>query len=337
MNIKLPLGNPPVMVYQHHAYTLSIASLHPDFEHWVNCNFIQLECFTDSLQDQNTPINFFSFINFIQTNPLVKENYIERKYLSEHVNFLDFFIQVIMQQGYVMTFINKYYVPGSMVYKKQHHIHDLLIYGCDLSRKVFNVAGYKEDFTYGYSEISFDDFVRAFNSITEGNNSLKEWAQGMHVLTVNLQSSYRFDLSSMLGLLEDYLYSRNTALRFGMYRNPPGLTYGLSTYKEVDRYLTEVSDPSIDIRIFHVIYEHKKSMRTRMEYLLSKGILVEAGPLEEYRKLETLSLNLRNLVVKLKMNGQRKDMNQLRIMLREIKDREEAVLTELVMKLKQMV
>ncbi|PWV98560.1 hypothetical protein DFQ01_11770 [Paenibacillus cellulosilyticus] len=288
----LPLGESPILGYQHHAYTLSISALHPSFHDWFYSNYIQLCFYKDS-----PSFNFYQFSR-LNPSPFLGEMYLHKTLVTRYVDLLQFIIDSLNDNNYIVTFADEYYVPNRSAFQKFNLVHDVLIYGYCLDRNVLYIAGYN-DMTYGFSEINFEDFESAFININNQGGNLVKWANGIHLFQLKLDNQFHFDLTLIIELLEDYLYSHNSSNRFKMYENPDHHVYGLHTYDLLIEYLEKVDDQPIDLRMFHIFYEHKKVMVNRLKYLHEvKKIKIDTNLISEYSNQEKESLLLRNLCLK---------------------------------------
>ncbi|OKP94770.1 hypothetical protein [Paenibacillus sp. P32E] len=332
MSIQLPLGDSPINGYQHHAFPLLISSLHPDFFQWFNCNYIQIYCNKDIESGLN--FNFYDFPSLKSKSPFLGEMYIPKSLIERYVNPIKFLIDSLENNHYIVTFVDEFYIPERVAYQKYHYIHDILIYGYDNTRKIFNVAGYNNKRVLGTSEVEFLNFEKAFYS-TLATGDLAKWADGMHLLQLKPENSYNFDLEIFIEFIEDYLSSSDTSYRLRMYENNNNkFIYGMDTYNSIIKYLMNIED-EIDIRFFHIFYEHKKCMFSRIRFLIDElGIHFNPLILEEYFDIERNALISRNLSLKYEIIRQEQVISKIIQIIREIKCKEDHALNLLVNDLK---
>lgn len=63
----------------------------------------------------------------------------------------------------------------------------------------------------------------------------------------------------------------------------------------IDRKESKVK---LDVRAFHLLWEHKKLMSLRLEFLYQKNLIREHSYVEEYKKIEKEMLLIRNNALK---------------------------------------
>lgn len=73
--------------------------------------------------------------------------------------------------------------------------------------------------------------------------------------------------------LGDYINSRDSLhkIEFSYQEHNKGVLYGLNFYDYVIENIC-IEKKSIDIRPFHILYNHKRLMKIRLEYLFSRNI-----------------------------------------------------------------
>lgn len=331
MRKLLPLGVSPIIGYQHHAFPLSISSLHPSFYDWFYSNYIQM-----TYLDTHHFFNFYEFEKLNPRSPFLSEMYMPKTLIGKYTNLLQFVMDSLDEDHYIVTFANEFYVPNRQGYKKYDFIHDILIYGYDLGKNILCLAGFKEHMTYGVSEISLDDFSQAFNEFSNLRNGYVAWANSMHLLQLKLEHKFSFDLIAVVELLEDYLYSRNTSNRFRLYENPRSYIYGLDTYDCIFHYLKERNYKPIDYRIFHIVYEHKKIMASRLKYFIEvKKISIDPEFVMEYAALEEQALLIRNRCVKSQFNQyDTAFLSSIIEKMKDLRDKEREIVTKLLKSLR---
>ncbi len=323
MRTILPLGEAPIIGYQFHAYRLSMMALHPQFLDYFSSNYIQL-CW----HPNQHMLNFYDLNQ--RMNPLLEELHSYKSMMNKYVSTVQFIIDCLKDGYYMVTFVNEYHIPHRSCYQKDHHIHDIMIYGYDLQKEVFHVAGYMDNKQYGYSEVSFQRFSNALEDIRPEYSGLFRWSDGMDLFRIKFEETYHFSLEMFRQLVEDYLYAHNTSRRFLMSQNELNYYYGMDTYDQVAQYIREYQG-MLDIRIFHTIYEHKKGMAIKMDYLQKNQWLQDETDYSSlYEKLMDRSLSIRNLALKYNMTLNQDQLIKLQQHLLELRKEESALLTRLL-------
>lgn len=317
---KLPLELPPVIGYLHHAYHLSVAQGHPDFNEWFNSSYIQLRYYPKT-----------GWLNFITVNyefyPLIDWQSFSSKIIkSNDIDIIKFVISAIENGYYVWLYIDEYYDPNRISYKIRHNMHECMLYGYNTGKGSLYSIGFNTQFSYTYSEISFSDFLSAFDSADGGSP--------VRMLKPNETDLYKFDLINVKNILEDYINSRNTSERIRMFRNPTSdAIYGVQIYKYLK---ANIENPKYreylyDIRPLHILWEHKKCMISRIKFLYDHKYLDNLDPLYgAYGDIEKKALMIRNLQLKYANSKKEDYIKKITSYLDEIHDEEIDVLTQLL-------
>lgn len=139
----------------------------------------------------------------------------------------------------------------------------------------------------------------------------------------NREVRFELDFGAALEMLEDYANSARTPSRFASILTFPNkvytlgqpvperedLTFGVATYGCLQRWMEEVlrGRRDFDVIPFHVLWEHKKIMVSRLEYFERKGYLDPSLALSaRYREIEARAAHLRLLMIRCRMKQDRK-------------------------------
>ena len=248
----------------HHALPLSIIPEHDDpFDQWFYSNYIQLSCKREpegwnELNFHEAFIWNHKYPNF-QVIPLTREN------ISIFQNDLIQFITKAISEGfYFHSYVDEFYTP--LHFSNDYHlVRDILVYGYDLTEEVLYILGYKKNNQFGSEKIKFADFMKSYEMV----DSELSWAQDCFLYKRRTDIDYRFDPICVAELIEDYLFSRNTSNRYRFFTNPHPYIYGVNA---VSHYFSNVLDtePNEELRLFpiFILWEHKKTMYQRMEFVL---------------------------------------------------------------------
>lgn len=101
---------------------------------------------------------------------------------------------------------------------------------------------------------------------------------------------------------------------FGIIGTPNNLVYGISVYDELIKYYKDIlknnSEEKADIRHFHLMYEHKKTMVSRLEYLVEKKYIDNnTNSINVFYELENEAFNKRNILIKYNINKNKNMLN----------------------------
>lgn len=328
--IKLPVQKPLINTYQHHAFPISIAMNHPDFMNWFCSNYLQISF---PKQESMNPLNYYSFLDYFVLCPLIERFYIEKELVLNTSNSHEFFIDAIDRKLYAITFIDEYYVPYTEPHMNWHVLHDILIFGYDSSARSFFSSGFSKDRKYSTEQkLSFSNFNQAVNVVEEidrGKN-YSEWTNKVNLLRVKYDSNYKFHVSALKESANDYLSSTNSSYRYSIFRDPNDHAYGLEVYSILDNILSTIPD-QIDIRMFHLIWEHKKNMNIRIDFLTNnQNFKLNKDLKNKFNKIESDSLINKNLAMKYNLIHDVKLLSSIRENMKKLMNSEAEVFYELL-------
>ena len=316
--VKLPIAESPVIGYQRLAYELGILLGYEECLPWFYCNFIQLKW----NKELKSPVNFYCL--WLTQNPLLGTQVIRKNMLQiHHINIHDFIMDCIGSREYFYSTFDEFYVPRRPDFGKRHFFHDFLIYGFDSVRKEYLLLGFDERQMYRTTSIRYDEFEKAFFSEEIG-------PEYIHLINKNVNARFEFDLQLIYEMLGDYLNGRNTSERYRMYNNPmKNFVFGMDIYEQLGMYFTLLGEGRFenDVKPLHILYEHKKCMVLRIEYMM-KNHYIEPAPFlyDEYGKIAEDVLALRNLQLKYGITNEKKYLEQIVDALPYVQNKEKRLL-----------
>lgn len=288
-NKKLPLGDPVVRGYLHHAYPLSILSLHEDYIPWLHCNYIQL------IGDRNvlkTGIGFL--IEFYHPTydpyPCLQISHLDLiPELIPADRCIEEIVKLIDNNIYFHTFIDEFYVSGKFAFEKFHFTHRTMIHGYDLQKEYLYVTGYDHGMTYCEQRIAISQFETAYKKADFRSSTLYKY---------HPRFKPKFNIDIVIFELDNYLQS--TTCLIGNWEISDNSVYGMDCYKLLIDYLSLfINKPeSINIIPFHMFWEHKKCMLERMEYLNKLNYPLTTELILQYKEVEQAILRIRNKILK---------------------------------------
>ncbi|MFB5763584.1 hypothetical protein [Paenibacillus medicaginis] len=335
---KLPIIRPDVHGYLCNAYPLSIAMQHSKSEAWFYSNYIQLICAGNFPEGK-----FFSFYtsnlpwyDFFLSCPLINYQKINQRFLEKYEGGLIRFIcDSIDQNQYIHLYVDESYISHKKAYKKNALPHEMLIFGYNKENSSFHVSGYNSNVIFGEYEVTFEEFLLAFNNCDKTKN--REY---ICLLAYNEEHNYHFDLELVIQSLKELRYSLNSSYHYRSMSPPSNWIFGLSIYDHIIKYLdTEVNflKEKIDFRIFHTLWEHKGVMLNRLKYLKEHHYLNDADELIKiYSEIESDSLILRNMAMMYNLNENSAIITSITEKMTQIKSIEEAALSRLISQLESV-
>lgn len=333
--VELPIEISDVLTNPFISNRLSILKPHKETREWFLSNFTNYWACKNPIEhiEYWSDLLYHSAYRFC---PFLFEGVITRELVDKSWKdgIIQFVIDAIDTGHYIYMNINATCIPQ---YKKtyENFMHDIMLYGYDNAKKVILAIDFF-DSIYGVAEIPFETFEKAY--IIEGL-SKADFIGGLNILKFR-ESSYQFQIEECIKGLEDYLYSRNTQVKSILNElDNDESYYGLECYNSFLYYLEEIKkqDAEIDMRQFHYFYVHKVIMRQRVEYLIQENYLKKDSNeiLENVKKVEKDFLVMRNLILKNTLCKNASIYDKLSGMLRELRQKEEKVITSLVDALKE--
>ena len=300
----LALCEPIINGQAHHSYPLAIAL---SLEHnmpWFYNNYINLSwvadgilldfCYQAKLISDNV-WNTYKGISVLRTQ-IVNWNILSKCRLK----MTDFLMNSIDSGQYVDLNVNEFYCPYSIAYKKTDYIHCILVYGYDSDAKLFNVLCYNKISKLSKETLTFKQIQDAFNSLLSvSTNEL-----GADIYLISHRSNYccPIDKELICQRVKDYLSGKNYYEQFRQFDSPPvGYLYGIDIYNGLLEYIKQIKldENNFDLRIIHLLYEHKICMTKRVEYLQDHGYMVDGCHNDkEFNNLAENILTLKNLALK---------------------------------------
>lgn len=307
-SVKLPIAVPPIRGFLSWAYTLSITSQYEKTLPWYYCNFIQMSCTKNFLENRTecqynfargTPREMNSNNPFLKTCTFNYELY---SHLDAN-GIVEMLIEQIRKGYYIVLFVDESKISHCFYYQKQEFIpHHILISGFDLNEKSFDVSMFK-NMIYGTYPTSFEEVINAVASMLTTAESNRDADHHSHFLQLYKDTQYIFDKKAIINQLKDYLNSESN-LNIINY-NTSEEVYGLETYDALKKYFVALKEDNPNLvvrrglRHFHLILEHKNVMVNRIKYLTSNGIMSQDDELiQGYQELANKAESLRNLMVR---------------------------------------
>lgn len=329
INFKsLPISQPIVIGYQHHAYPLSIIPSHKDHFEWFLCNYTKLACIKSDFHSHWGPVNFFySNDNLMTFCPLLESNTLSKNLLCNSNDIINFIINSIDNDQYIVTYVNEYYIPNRRAFNNFHNSHDIFIFGYDLNQQLFQVAGFTDNREYSITEVKFSSMREALIYFDQSTGFTLDRQDELILLNVNHDSSFEFSKELVLVNIKDYLESKNSSLNT-ICNNE--YAYGLEVNNYIYHYIKSINE-SMDVRILHILWEHKKNMVLLINYLNNNVFINNLHSIyEEYQVIQKNVLILRNCTLKYNRTQNTKIIDSMLSNLEEIMVNEQKLLKSII-------
>ena len=280
----LPLNSdPPVDGYLSHAYPLSILSVDDSYLPWFHSNYIQLYC-PASFPEDRGHYNFFIHAAWpALVSPLLDIQWLDRAIADDWAGIVPFAVHCLERGCYVQLFVDEFHLEDRAHSRRNHFIHDLLIFGYDRGQQQFDTIGYNDKGVYAPGRVSFAGLERAYESVRRLPDYRERFFFGKIWLARRMQGyKCSFDLASVVEQLQDFLLGRDTSRRFrminpprqiGAYRREEEDVYGRATYDLLRSYLDLLASGECDFNPIplHTFWQHKRCMTWRLRYMEQLG------------------------------------------------------------------
>ena len=296
---SLPMTYPPITLYPYIANKLSVLMSYKETLPWYYSNFIQM--WTRKIEPSTYWFDFL-YARMRGFCPSYKISLFSKKIIQYKWNsIVDFIIDVIDLGFYVYMNIDTFYISAGGNYNEHHYRHDIFVYGYDKDKKMLNVADFYNAGKYAYSFAGFDEFELAYTNYYKTNQY--DFYEGIFVETFE-STNYNFDIKKIANTVNDFLLSRNTTIvsDYEMFDDKENTVYGIQVYDVFSEYLNRLSKRTIegiDVRPFHMLFDHKVAMLQRLKYLGDSNYLDNTEYISDlYTLLRNECHMIRNMILK---------------------------------------
>ena len=346
---KLVIGKSPMHCYLHHAFTLNILFAYKQHIPWFFTNYIQTNWLIE--------YHLFSSGCLFEGIPFFDTQKIEIDFIKRNnLNIIDYIIDAINSDRYVASFFNEKYLSYRTI--KRDFIHPIFIYGYDKTTKIFNMVGFNTNRIYGEVTASFDEVENSFLNLLVMPEMYTKY---VYTIKTKENVKYEFDLHRTYDWLLDYLYSRDSTHKDILLEmkepddlysrdsaNKEGLlkikekndmaVWGLDSYKKMKTYFKNILETGayVDLKILHTLWEHKKAMQMRLEYMNQNKFIYGAENLIDlYNPVVEKSLKIKNLLVKYNITNDKRIIKSILEEIYFIEYQEQIILKKTLIKIQQ--
>lgn len=326
MKMCLPIEEPPITSFPVIANILSILwGSKEKVIPWLSDRFIQLVIrpnFDPTIADFYDHADLDNFISLIYGCPFLgwmRNNRITANFTK----FTDYIIYQINQGYYLEPCLDNYYFKFTNHYQKKHHIHPTLIYGYDNDNEQVYIADFFDGKRYTREVVSYEEINKSIENVDYFINLYK------------LQDAqYKFNPELMNTYLYDYMNSKDSLHKFGFScpEYNKNVLFGLDYYDFVISNICNIYK-SIDIRPFHILFDHKRLMKIRLEFLYSQKIYDNYKIKDLILKNDELiykSNILRNLAIKYNIRNDIETMQIIKDKCNKLKSLDYALVSDIL-------
>jgi len=284
-----------------------------------------------TLSDWELPLDYYfpqrKVFDHNLLNPFLDfENIPIRLIKSANIDIIDLMRKSIDMNIPVNLHLNEFYVENRAAYGVMKYDHENFLFGYNDADKTFCIQGY-DGGMLRRTNISYEHFRNAFNT--------NDYSDVITLLRPNIVGfTYKLDINTVIDSLGEYLSSYDSRRRNQrIMQDGMVLVFGHSIYDNILGSDINMSILLQDQRFTHFLYEHKRLMEMRVEYLHAMGYIHAseyASLAGEFNKITSLALALRNLVVKNMIRRTEKNILRIAELIAEIRDLEYTSLRSLL-------
>ena len=268
-----------ITTYLSHALPLCVVLADPKLMPWYYEHFIDLYSITD--EKDYLKLDFLEYRAAYKE--VMNEVYLGYNLLKNEPNIIQFIIDKINLGYYVIIHADEYYLSVKRWYQKEHFVHHSIIYGYHNANQKLMAVGFDAEQLFTQITFDYDTFAEAFEQGKLYYKQSAPWAENNAVELLKLkdyQEEYPFDIRLFLKKLDGYLASTGDAAVIFSYNwklDKNKVAYGLNVYQQIVDHLENLlkGQFTIDYRAIHLLYEHKKSIYQRLQYILGRYPMAE--------------------------------------------------------------
>jgi hypothetical protein len=292
---------------------------------WVFNNFIQIK------YAHNWHILIFDNHHFIlNTCPGIDYYEIPQNILINkwEKSLRHFIIDSIDAGYYLFMYSDRYYISKSDSFMKNHINHEIFVFGYDLEKDLVFIA---DNLSYGKfirTECTFDELEKGYWSMGREFT----FQTNIRFIKPQVEVVCKFDLEQVINGLNSYLYSKRSYN--SVYDQK--YSFGLDSMNIILMNLNDIykKQAHVDVRPFHLFYEHKLLMEKRVHYMIENGYLTNSSELlSDFILLKNEYMILRNKVLKYNIKN---DSNMLQEIIKRLDENiktEKSLVNKLIFKL----
>lgn len=334
MREELPLVMPPINGLQYIANPLAIILNDEAGWAWFFSDYVQLIWYKEEKL-----LSFYNkYVNEIPTCiPCLEFQCLEKQFVIENMDVIQFLIDAINEGWYIFSSYDEQYIPNTYGHlKKKCWYHDFMMQGYDLDKREFFFTIYTKRGKYERNVVEFDKFLEGFLNSRSNDFQFNR----MNLFRRNKEYKFYFDKQELIKQIEYYIESTCEDVKYTVPYWHKEKVYGLDIYDYIISIFEEVDSSIRDKRMLYMLWEHKKCMQMRINYMISNKIIKENADLvamfvnmeqkAEQLKLIQIKMCIKNdislckkIVIELE-NMRELDEKSMQYLLKVLKENEES-------------
>ncbi|MDR2044312.1 MAG: hypothetical protein LBQ15_08100 [Clostridium sp.] len=329
----LKLASPIITTYTQHAHLLSILGGYEPAHGWIYSNYINL--YSNKYLQESSWADFY-FPKPYELRPSdhcewLTTQKLHRSLIKDHWGeFLEFLKYAIDHGWYLHLMLDYFHIAGSSHFESSHRIHDALLYGYDLNKGLIYACDFLIGTSYGSYSIPIQKINPAFDDGELSWNS--DYLNGIvYLYRLDPDRKDGFVIENVFRSMKRYLEA-SVLEYWDMYNfgNQKRIVFGKDYYGALSAYLRNQPEPEeLDLRMFYLLYDHKKMMTRRFDYLTKSGF-TDPAILPSLSEIEGQCKTIVNLCLKYKVSRHIKEMNKISDFLKDAEEKEYEVLSKAI-------
>ncbi|MCL2424709.1 MAG: BtrH N-terminal domain-containing protein [Oscillospiraceae bacterium] len=296
------------------AYGTLFSILPKQLDSWIYSNFIQL------VYNKLWGTYTFEGHRFVLKDcpGIVFHTSPRDKIMNDEKTLIDMIKSAIDAGEYVYLFVDKYYISADKLYHgKKHFEHEILVYGYDQDNDLMFVADNFADGKFAFSSCPSGDIDKAFMRLKTNN----EYAKHFGTLIVRPDVNYSLDIEKIKHDMNAFLSSQKSYYM----RKEQDMIFGVKIFENLKKQIIccAAYGMPLDVRAFHMIYEHLLLMEERVRYMVRENYMTDVSELCEFvRDTKESAFLLRNCVIKYNVRRKENMFESILSKLCQLKDDE---------------
>lgn len=322
---RLPLAEPCVKLYPHHALATGILQNNEYILPLLFSDYIQL-VYDTVVQRMDFSVSLY-IQSYIKHIPLTFQSLVPRELVGHGYKNVTDFLQSCIDKGYyIYCIVDTFYIGAYQnCYHTHHMVHDIMIYGYDKKKKEYDVADCFVDGKYQKAVVSEKELRDGLAIVQD-----EDWLDGFVLLKYN-ENPYRgvaYDVEWMKKEIEHYLNGESSGwIAVSEYRRrvPWDYVYGIEIYDALEEYLNqkEKNRESLDLRLPATFVAHKQVLKKIAEQLYETGKLLSLKEVKAaFSELENLAKNMELVMAKYNASGGSGSLTSVRELVRTMQGKD---------------
>lgn len=341
--VILPVKYPIITSNTNHAHMAAILEAYDYTQEWLVSNYILIYCRKNLIKSRWGDFYFPMTYNVRSQECcrlLSKQKIHPETITYMNLEIIDFLCRSIENGNYIHIMLDSFYIKGTFYYNSVHGYHDMLLYGFDKDSEIFYCADFlfSSSGKYTFAEMSFEDFVSSYNNCDpDSPNNYLGGLIYLYKIADKDRASYVFDFQNIIHSMRAY-YEGKQLENWEFYHSDDAdsVVFGLDVYDELEQYIRETmkqQQVEFVMRMFYVVYDHKRIMIKRLQYLKERYPELKDlfDPLlHTYEKLESICHSIAMVQLKSFLRKSTNILEDIIDDLQELKELEKTALKEFI-------